>query len=498
MSHSTSKTAPVTIGDNFTFRTRYQSIANANVALQAYANGIKGRDEWVYEENKMPIFLDTCVLLNLYDISETERVEFIKFIHKNKDRLYIPSQVQREYNRRRVSQIKGLKERVTQLKTEVQTTLVKLATTYKNEKSGVINLANRNLIKYGMPQVASKLKELEEFLNQSVYNAELQDKFKQCSDFISQHIDEECENCWRSADFEYVDPVQEAIVEATLLPSLSEKEQKYIEELYGKLRTPYDALKPGNRDRETITFPGAGDNGKPATGPIEESVAWGDLYIYHEMLRFMKEKNTDVVFMTRDITKGDWIKEDHRAYVHYIVNGYEMTGHLMYILDADGVVPTFNTIEVKHTDTDEDEISEKPIKAASLVQIGETEEKTEAETVASKENTTTDNFDDLLGGLKLMDLSTWKGGKNEYRKITKKEMIAELVKTTKWAKSYGAGYVGESHFIYNILSQKYYDYDTAKAVLEELVTEGKVERCSETHDNHTFSCLVLKEDAEIV
>lgn len=496
MSQSTSKSKAVTIRDTFTFRTRYQSISSANTALQAYAKGIKHRDEWVYEENKMPVFLDTCVLLNLYDISETERVEFIKFIHVNKDRIYIPSQVQREYNRRRVSQIKGFKDRVTQLKTEVQTTLVKLATTYKNEKSGVTNLSNRNLIKYGMPQVASKLKELEEFLNLPAYNAELQDKFKQCSDFISQHIDEECENCWRNADFEYVDPVQEAIIEAHLLPSLSKEEQKYIENLYGKLRIPYDALKPGNKDRETITFPGAGDNSKPATGPIEESIAWGDLYIYHEMLRFMKENNTDVVFMTRDISKGDWIKEDHRAFVHYIVNGFEMTGHLMYILDADGVVPTFNTIEIKQAEIDDDEISEKPIKLASVISPGDTDDSSDDESNPAIEGSSSSEggIDGIINGLQWMDFSAWKGGKNEYRKISKPEMIVELVKTTKWAKSYGAGYVGESHFIYNILSQKHYEYDSAKAVLEELISEGKVERRSETHDGHTFSCLVLKEE----
>ena len=496
MSHSTSKSTAVAIGETFTFRTRYQSISSANAALQAYAKGIRDRDEWVYEENKMPIFLDTCVLLNLYDISETERIEFIKFIHVNKDRIYIPSQVQREYNRRRVSQIKGFKDRVTQLKTEVLTTLAKLATTYKNEKSGVTNLANRNLIKYGMPQVASKLKELEAFLNLPAYNTELQEKFKQCSDFISLYIDEECENCWRNADFEYIDPVQEAIVEAHLLPSLSEKEQTYIEDLYGKLRIHYDALKPGNKDRETITFPGAGDNSKPATGPIDESIAWGDLYIYHEMLRFMKENNTDVVFMTRDISKGDWIKEDHRAFVHYIVNGFEMTGHLMYILDADGVVPTFNTIEIKQTETDDDEISEKPIKPTPVIPSRDKEESSDEESNPAIESLSLSDgeINDIFNGLQWMDFSAWKGGKNEFRKISKQEMIDELVKTTKWAKSYGAGYVGERHFIYNILSQKRYEYDSAKAVLEELIDEGKVERRSETHDDHTFSCLVLKEE----
>lgn len=482
----------IMVGEDLTFRTRYASIVAANTALQAYTKGIQNRDEWVYEENTMPIFLDTCVLLNLYDISETERVEFIKFIHKNKDRIYISSQVQREYNRRRVLSVKGFKERVNKTKTDIQTTLSKAAATYQNEKEGITNLVNRNLIKYGMPQVASKLKELDEFLKQPAYNTELQEKLKQCSDFITQHIDEECEKCWQNADFEYVDPVQEAIMEAKLLPSLSAEEQKYIVDLYKKLRVPFDDLKPTDKGRETIIFPGAGDKDKPADGPIEESVAWGDLYIYHEMLRFMKENCTDVVFMTRDVTKKDWIKQDHRAYVHYIVNSYEMTDHLMYILDADGVVPTFNTIETKPEDTDEDEISEKPIKLVPAEGDADGEVKTETPTIEGAESESDEN--DPYLQLKWIDLSDWNSGRTDYRLITKPLLMAELQKTTKWAMSYGAGYVGESHFIYNILRHKHYDYDSIKEVLEELIADGKVERRDETHDDHTFSCLVLKEE----
>ena len=480
------------VGADLTFRTRYASIAAANTALHTYAKGIQSRDEWVYEENTMPIFLDTCVLLNLYDISETERVEFIKFIRKNKDRIYISSQVQREYNRRRVLSVKGFKERVDKTKNEIQSTLLKTAATYQNEKEGITNLVNRNLIKYGMPQVASKLKELEEFLKQPAYNDELQEKLKQCSEFIAQHIEEECEKCWRNADFEYIDPVQEAIMEANLLPSLSTDEQNYIADLYKKLRVPYDALKPTDKERETITFPGAGDKDKPADGPIEETVAWGDLYIYHEMLRFMKENSSDVVFMTRDVTKKDWIKQDHRAYVHYIVNGYEMTDLLMYILDADGVVPTFNTIETRQEDTDEDEISEKPIKPVSTEGDVDGEVKTETPATEGVESAT-DEHNPFLR-VKWIDMSEWNGGRSDYRLITRPLLLAELQKTTKWAMSYGAGYVGESHFIYNILRHKHYDYDSVREVLDALVAEGKVERRDETHDNHTFSCLVLKEE----
>lgn len=486
MSQSISKKTPIKIGDNLSFRTRYHSIVSANIALQLYTTGIKKRDEWVDEGNKMPIFLDTCVLLNLYDISETERVEFIKFIEKNKDRIYISSQVQREYIRNRLSHIKGFKDRVTKMKTDLINKISKISNTYINEKDGITNLINQNLIKYGMPQVASKLKELEEFLNKPVYNSELQDKFKQCIDFITLHVEEECEKCWRDADFEYNDPIQTAIAEAHILSSLSEEEKTYIINLYKNLRIPYDELKSKNKEYETIVFPGAGDKTKPVDDPIEESIAWGDLYIYHEMLRFMIEKNTDVVFMTCDVAKKDWIKQDHRAYVHYIVNGYEMTGHLMYILDAEGVVPTFNTIEVKIDDTDQDEISEKPVRPSLAL-----------ETIEEKQDNDTNSqwvsggIEDLDNYLLRMDLSSLDNGIVEFKPITETQLMTELLKTTKWAKSYGAGYVGESHFVYNILRHKHYDYKSVNTVLDELISKGKIVRRFETHDNHTFNCLYL-------
>lgn len=479
------------VGPMLTFRTRYESIAKAHTALTNYSSGIERRDEWVYEENKMPIFIDTCVLLNLYEISETERNEFIKFIRKNNNRIFIPSQVQREYNRRRLLKVKGFKDKVSQMKTDVQNTLSKMMTIYKNEKNGLTNLTNRSLIKYGMPQVTAKLKELEMFLNKPEYNEVLQEELKQCSDFISDHIEEECERCWKGADFEYNDPVQAVLTETQLLSSLNDEEQKYIEKLYIDLRKPYDAAKANLSERETITFPGAGDKDKPSEGPIEESVAWGDLYIYHEMLRFMIEHNTDVVFMTLDVAKKDWIKSDHRAYTHYIVNAFEMTGHLMYILDADGVVPTFNAMESKQDDSDNDEISEKPIKQTSSSEI--TEEKNEQHDKPLIEGQEQTSMGDLSKKFRKIELLSWDRDRSEYRTITEEQLLVELQKTTRWATSYGAGYVGESHFIYNILGYKHYDFSIAKAVLDKLVQDGKVERTSETHDEHSFNCLRLIE-----
>ena len=169
-----------------------------------------------------------------------------------------------------------------------------------------------------------------------------------------------------------------------------------------------------------------------------------------------------------------------------------MTEHLMYILDADGVVPTFNTIETKQEDTDEDEISEKPIKPLSADGDSDSEITSDTPVIEGTESESDEH--NPFPQLKWIDFFEWNGGRGDYRLITKPLLLAELQKTTKWAMSYGAGYVGESHFIYNILRHKHYDYDSVKDVLESLISEGKVERRDETHDEHTFSCLVLKEE----
>ena len=58
-----------------------------------------------------------------------------------------------------------------------------------------------------------------------------------------------------------------------------------------------------------------------------------------------------------------------------------------------------------------------------------------------------------LSNLNWISLLKWADDSRAYREITKEQLLAELQKTTKWAKSYGDGYVGESHFVYNILAR---------------------------------------------
>lgn len=467
------------VSDDFCFRTRYRSLKKSKEALAKYEEGIKSMDNWLYDNN-MPIFLDTCVLLNLYMISDIERNSFVEFIGKNKARIIVSSQIEREYNRRRVPQINKFMGQVENLKEEINHVLDNLGDSIKNIKGGVMGVANKNIVKFGMPEVSARLMELVEVFEQPQFTTEYEERLKSCKAEIDNHLEEECQRCMKNADFEYCDPVLEALSETIILPSLTAKEQAFIVELYKKLRKAFDDIKAdknGDKRSIEITFPGSGDPKKPVDAPIEESVGWGDLYIYHEMLCYMKEHNTDVVFLTRDVKKQDWLKPDKSPFVHYIVNAYEMTGHMLYILDSEDSIPM-----------------------SFLSVAGQTKKKVDddsLEELSNSSNLFDDDYDNAF------DLMSWQSYADflkfrHYKEITEEDLKNELRKTTKWATTYGAGYVGENYFIYNILRMKHYNLDQAKEILNRLVEDGIVDRKQEEHDGRLFNCLSINEDQEIV
>ena len=165
------------INDELCFRTRYKSLKKAKEALARYEDGIKNMDNWLYDNN-MPIFLDACVLLNLYMISDIERNAFVDFIRKNKARIIVASQVEREYNRRRVPQINKFMGQVETLKSEINKVLEGLGDSIKNIKSGVMGVANQNIVRLGMPEVGVKFKELVKVFEQPQFTTEYEEIIK--------------------------------------------------------------------------------------------------------------------------------------------------------------------------------------------------------------------------------------------------------------------------------------------------------------------------------
>ncbi|RYE12178.1 MAG: hypothetical protein EOP45_23315, partial [Sphingobacteriaceae bacterium] len=61
----------------------------------------------------------------------------------------------------------------------------------------------------------------------------------------------------------------------------------------------------------------------------------GDYIIFHELMTYSKQNNCDVIFLTNDTTKGDWLRKDGTNHLHYIENFYLNTGQVIYIIDAE-------------------------------------------------------------------------------------------------------------------------------------------------------------------
>jgi len=54
----------------------------------------------------------------------------------------------------------------------------------------------------------------------------------------------------------------------------------------------------------------------------------------HEMLKHSSESNQDVIFLTFDVAKGDWLKSNKEPYTHYIDKTFALNGKMIFILDA--------------------------------------------------------------------------------------------------------------------------------------------------------------------
>lgn len=475
------------ISDSLTFKCRVGSLKASIDALAYYSNGNKQSSEWLKETSQMPIFLDTNLLLNIYDISQRERDSFIKFLEKNKKRIILSSQVRREYLRHRVLQIRGVQGRINKNKAEITNTLDKTRKDIEGLKGALMGVTYRNIVKYGMPKTYEHLKQILDIL----YGSEAEDRHKNVytlsEQILTSTLEDECNSFQRIASYMYDDPILKALNNVATVDDLTADEQKYIVAHYKSLRANFDAHKDG-WSKESVTFPGSGDAGKPIDGSIEESVAWADLYIYCQMLKYMKSYDCDVLFITHDVSKGDWLqKGTNEPFIHYIENAYEQTGRMMYIKNSDEYLPLVTEqqhgVDISEIDSLEDNDSDEAL---------------DNEMVKDQRDETECIDDGIVDYAKDKQSKTWQEKLQKrlypkFREIDKQTFMTELYKCNDWANSYGAGYVSRSYFIFDILGQKHYDFTSCIEVLDELVAENTVNIVKEEHDGHLMECIEINQ-----
>lgn len=459
------------INNGFSFDIeRFVPIAETHKALKKYSEGLKDAESL---SNEIPIFLDTNVLLEYYRISFSERREVKEFFIKNKDRIYLTHQIEKEFLKHRIDHINAY-----------QNSLDEFINAFKNIKEEIDYLRVGNLTKLShyvdrnkilindYQHIKEELARLRDDIASALQSAITTDIFERVLEKEKQ-IEEEKKKLEGQADIERNDDLLDIVSEFKVVEMLSEAENLYLVEKYNQLMEKYDEVKSDSKDKVKRKFPGCGEK--------KQGDKTGDFIIYHEILKFLKKEGKDAIFLTSDVTKDDWLfrnKSELVPYTHYILNTYTNTHQTLYVFQAKDKI----RISYDHIYSSEIETENLPLQIS-----GETDN--DIETAPVEETESSLNMPELrdlriLGKIDIGKFKKHNGKedfgylyeKREFKKITGSEFLRELDLSKKWADSYGSGFVGKSAFVRKFLGfGKGYDIAHTFSVLESLVEQGKVE-----------------------
>jgi len=265
-------------------------------------------------EGDTPIFLDTNVLLSVYEVSFIARENIKQFVIKQKDRIVLTSQVQHEYIKNREKVINTFQATVTEqipknFKAEVL-----------NKFSSFFNTNKAKLEDYS--EIQKKLQSLEETITN--LHKEIEEKVNDKKDTAKTLLLD--------------DDFLKVLSELKTTDSFEKKHIESIKDDYSKLLQIYKLTSvskkddseavPNKESYSLLVFPGCGEK-------ADKDDPSGDFIIYHELMQYALTNKTDIIFLTNDTTKGDWLRRDGKTHIHYLENFYNNTGQLIYIINAE-------------------------------------------------------------------------------------------------------------------------------------------------------------------
>lgn len=457
----------VTINSDFCFCLHTCDLKIVNEANEYYkANKKKYQDVL---DSDVPIAIDTNILLNLYKISSVERDSFVGFVNKNKSRIILPFQVQEEYLRHRIMQIREIRKAITNLSKDFQNISEGILKFRTSSIEKIKQFKNKALIK-GMPDIPEKLSDIIKYIEDN-YPAAFMDGVKSKSDAITIPLKDAVEEALDKAISETKDSVMDSISKTILLKKRSSEELAFLSDLYHSCSDEYGNHKNDKENKDLFTFPGSGDWRKEKDGfdPC------GDFYIYHELLAYMKDYDTDVYLLTNDTTKGDWVNTDKNPFFHYVTDVYRNTHHMLYFLNATDFT-TMSFASMTESDEEEEESCESDDTDALLAEFSsaKVEESCVEEEMGKGSQT---NYK-----------------KSFYKDITPDKFIFYLKYSLEWFKNTKNGYVKKDDFIKGFLGHKRYLYKSSYSTLDTLIEDGKVELYEKECNGKVVKCLRLKDD----
>ena len=458
------------ITDQFCFVPINATIKQTQDALKLHQDRF---EEAANLADEIPIFLDANVLLNYYKISFSERAELLKFFDKNKERIFLTKQIETEFLRHRVDHIKSYLKSVEEFVNSYHNIKNEIEKLKLGEIKGFDHfLGSNSILKNDFPKLRDEL---------SSFNTTLKEKLKeifQTNDFDNQLKEKEktVEDIKKllesQADIERKDPLLEIISEFNVVEELNVEEIDFLKALYDKLNEKYKEIKHDQNHNWKHTFPGCGE---------KKEYPYGDFYIFHEILKFMKSSKTGVIFLTNDVEKNDWLLRKNSElipYSHYIVNTYIATSETIHVFQAKDKIrvsyqPMYDD-EINH-DTQAD--TEKEIK-----------EGTEIAELTLKKNDEEYDFSEILDLFEREQANYYNNFENSnYRHINDEEFLHELFQSQKWARDYGDNFVGLRSFIVKYLGGKNYNFRTSYNIKDKLLEKNFIEIYTHKSNNDFFS-----------
>lgn len=278
--------------------------------VKSYAESLKiyleSAEEAIELKKNIPIFIDTNILLKYYSISFVSRKTLLDFLKKHKKRIYITSQVQKEF-------IKNREDIIERFFTD---TLEKLEGSFKDEiKNKAQSYVERNKILFeDFPLFEKKINSLTEDIRKAQEELE-----KEITSVKS-----------RYNDTKFKDEFLSLTLEMNLIDNLTTEDISFLKTEFDTLKKSIDISKIKNEiSKPQNAFPGLMDIKEKPENP------YGDYLIFHEILKFSKDNNSDTIFLTYDTSKGDWLKENKEPHNHYIQICYLATKKTLFFFDAE-------------------------------------------------------------------------------------------------------------------------------------------------------------------
>jgi hypothetical protein len=289
--------------NSFLSKRSISSISEYKNCLKRYSENF---DNEVTLKTETPIFLDTNILLRYYSISFAAREKLFGFVKSNAVRIFLSSQVQSEFIRNREDVIQRFFEQVTnKIPKDFNADVVNKMNAFLEQHKTV--LKDYPFVEAGFKKHKEELEKLLIKLNETIKL-----KKKEHNDLITQ------------------DHFLDLLSTCNLYEELTKDEQDQV-------KKDFDILSKGISSENIDSVLNKPDTAFPGLGDIKNKPddPYGDYIIFHEMMRFMLYNKTDVIFLTFDNSKGDWMHKSKFPYLHYVQNMYVNTGQILYIIDAE-------------------------------------------------------------------------------------------------------------------------------------------------------------------